>query len=153
MTLLLRPYTPDDFGTLYAIDQACYPPGIAYSRRTLRWFLRRPGAECVVAEDSGQVVGFVLAHQEGPGAHLVTMDVLTAHRRMGIGAALLNNIERTLASRGVQRIELETATDNGPAVAFWRKHGYLTRGVIKRYYLDSTDAYSMHKLLTVHKEG
>ena len=46
----LRAYTPADFETLYVIDQACYPRGIAYSRRTLRSFLAAPGASCLVAE-------------------------------------------------------------------------------------------------------
>ncbi len=151
--MVLRPCTPDDFETLYAIDQACYSPGIAYSRRTLRWFLRRPGVECVLAENSGQVAGFILAEREGQLAHLITIDVLAAYRRLGIGTALLNTIERTLASPDVQRMELETAPDNDPAVAFWQRHGYRTLGVMKRYYLDSIDAYAMHKLLTVAKEG
>ena len=46
----LRTYDPDDFETLYEIDQLCYEREIAYSRRELRNYLRFPGAECVVAE-------------------------------------------------------------------------------------------------------
>jgi len=66
MSLTLRAYTPDDFDKLHAIDQACYPSGIAYSKQTLRWFLRLPGAECVVAELEDKIAGFILAQQEGP---------------------------------------------------------------------------------------
>jgi ribosomal-protein-alanine N-acetyltransferase len=56
----LRSYVPADFEKLYEIDQACYEPEIAYSRRELRNYLRFPGAECVVAEDTN-------ANSEGRG--------------------------------------------------------------------------------------
>ncbi len=153
MSLLLRPYTAADFETLLAIDQACYPPGIAYSKRILRWFLGQPGAYCVVAEEDGQVAGFVLVEREGTRAHLITIDVLEGARRRGIGTMLLDTIEHTVAARGTRAIELETATDNEPAIAFWHKHGYRTMRVLKRYYLNRIDAYSMYKPLAPPKEG
>lgn len=147
MNLLVRPYDPADLDSLYAIDQACYPPGIAYSRRTLRWFLRLPGAECWVAAQAERVVGFILTEAESLRAHIITLDVSGTHRRRGIGSALLLHAEQRLAARGVQRIELETATDNHAAVVFWQKHGYRTRGVLPRYYLGRTDALWMDKPL------
>lgn len=152
MNLTLRSYLPSDFEALYAIDQACYPPGIAYSKRTLRWFLHQPSAECLVAEADGQIAGFIVAEHEEAWAHLITIDVLESYRRRGVGTALLRAMERNLAARGVHAVELETATDNSPAVAFWHKHGYRTVGVLKCYYLGRIDAYSMRKPLTASKE-
>ncbi len=149
----LRPYTPEDFESLYAIDQECYAPGIAYSKRTLRWFLRLSGAECLVAEAGGAVAGFLLAEHEGERAHLITLDVVAAHRRRGLGTALLRAMEQSLAACGVRQVSLETATDNDAAIAFWEKHGYRTVGVLRRYYLDRIDAYAMHKLLAAGKEA
>ena len=150
--LHLRAYQPDDFEALYAIDQACYPPGIAYSKRLLRWFLRLPRAECLVAEAGGQIAGFILAEHADEYAHIITIDVLAAQRRRRVGTALLEAIEQSLAGRGVRQVELETATDNHAAVAFWQKHGYRTVGVLKRYYLERLDAYSMHKPLSAPQE-
>ncbi len=153
MSLTLRSYHPGDFPTLYAIDQACYPPGISYSKRILRWFLGRPGAQCLVAESDGGIAGFVLAEQEEETAHLITIDVLVTYRRRGVAAALLDTLENTLAARGVRHVELETAIDNQPGIAFWQKHGYRTLGVLKRYYLDRIDAYSMFKPLAPAKDA
>ena len=56
--------------------------------------------------------------------------------------------ERKLAANRVREISLETATDNASAIAFWKKHGYRTRGVEKEYYPDGRDAYSMVKTIT-----
>lgn len=152
MSLTFRAYQPGDFDTLYAIDQVCYPSDIAYSKRTLQWFLNLPGAACVVAETSGAPVGFILAESDAGRGHIITLDVLEHARRRGIGTALLDTIEHTFAGRGVREVALETATNNEAAVAFWNKHGYRTVGVLKRYYSGRLDAYSMQKLLRVRKE-
>jgi len=144
-TWTLRPFEPADFETLYKIDHVCYPPGIAYSKRTLRWFLRLPGCVCLVACDAGEIIAFILAESEGAQGHIITLDVMESRRRRGVGSALLREAEETLARQGVRQIELETAIDNGPAIAFWQKHGYRTGGVLKRYYLDKIDAYWMVK--------
>jgi len=144
----LRPYAPSDFETVFAIDQACYEPAIAYSRRELRNYLRFPGADCLIAEADGKPVGFILTAHGRAWGYIVTIDVLASHRRSGVGATLLGEAERRLASSGVREIGLETATDNSSAIAFWRKHGYRKTGVKKGYYPGGRDAFSMNKLLT-----
>ena len=143
----LRPYQPADFETLFRIDQACFPAGIAYGRAELKAYLRFEGARCLIAEASGEIAGFVLTAQTGERAHIVTMDVLEAHRRKKIGSLLLETAEKDAASQGVQRINLETATTNKAAIAFWRKHGYREVAVIKNYYGRGLDAFEMQKLL------
>jgi len=165
--LKLRTYAPEDFESLYRIDQVCYEPGIAYSRRELRRYLQFPGAECVVAEtvesamgapeawrpdgrrDTGvaRIEGFCIATHEETRGYIVTIDVLAQYRRHGVGTTLLKEVEQRLAAQGVREVGLETATDNESVVAFWQKHGYRTRGVRKRYYPGGRDAFAMTKTL------
>ena len=151
MPVTLHPYDPADFDTLYSIDRACYPRGIAYSRSTLRQFLELPGADCLVARTGegreSAAAGFILAEAAGAEAHIITIDVLESHRRAGAGTALLGAIEQRLAARGVRRVELETATSNAAAVAFWEGHGYRKTGVLRGYYLGRFDAWKMRKSL------
>jgi ribosomal protein S18 acetylase RimI-like enzyme len=152
MSVQFRPYDPSDFEALYAIDHACYPRGIAYSRSVLRWFLKQPGADCLVAEsDLAQVngiVGFIIAESNGDRGHIITLDVARSRRRTGVGSALLSAAEQRLAARGVRSVFLETATSNEAAIAFWWHHGYRSFGVLPRYYLGRVDAYAMRKILT-----
>jgi ribosomal protein S18 acetylase RimI-like enzyme len=169
----LRTHVPEDFETLYQIDRLCYEPEIAYSRRELRDYLQLPGAECVVAEaiESGlhrsykthsqakdykrtaQIAGFcITAHQDAWG-YIITIDVLERYRRRGVGTALLTEQERRLTARGVREVELETATDNESAIAFWQKHGYRTRDVVKEYYPGGRDAYRMTKIILGDENG
>jgi ribosomal protein S18 acetylase RimI-like enzyme len=143
----LRTYVPADFETLYEIDQACYPPEVAYSRRELRAFLRFPGAGCVIAEASGKIIGFCLTtHRDGQG-YIVTIDVLESHRGQQAGSLMLAESERRLAANCVSEIALETAADAESVVAFWLKHGYRKRGLKRGYYPGGRDAFAMAKRL------
>jgi [ribosomal protein S18]-alanine N-acetyltransferase len=152
MPVVLRSYEPHDFATLYKLDQSCFPPGIAYSKTVLRYFLAQARAECFVAADENKIVGFILTEENPPLAHIVTLDVSEAHRRRGIGSLLLCESERNFALRGVRTVLLETATSNEPAVAFWQRHGYRIEAVLKNYYPGHLDAYEMRKALAAAKE-
>ena len=160
--LSIREYGAADFEAIHAIDQVCYSPEIAYSRAELRWYLGLPGSECLVAEIRGsggggrttgnskvsrkKIAGFIITAQQQHG-HIVTIDVLEAHRRAGVGASLLRRAEARLRKRSAHEVWLETATNNEAAIAFWHKHGYRTCGRIRNYYPGGLDAFSMSKPL------
>jgi ribosomal-protein-alanine N-acetyltransferase len=145
--ILLRPYQPSDLDMLYRIDQACFPPGIAYGRMEMKFYLRSRGAYCQLAEVSGEIAGFILTDRPGKFAHIITLDVLEAYRRHKIGSLLLDTAEREATSHGAERMVLETATTNKPAIALWNKHGYRQTVIIKNYYGDGLDAFEMQKQL------
>ncbi len=152
----LREYRPQDFETLYEIDQLCYEPAIAYSRRELRNYLRFPGADCVVAEagaagnaknkpHESSIAGFCVTACEDDWGYIITIDVLESYRRYGLGSQLLAEAERRLAANGALEIALDTAVNNTAAIAFWQKHGYRILGTRKGYYPGGVDAYAMAK--------
>jgi [ribosomal protein S18]-alanine N-acetyltransferase len=148
MKIVLRDYlAASDFEALHEIDKKCFEPAIAYSRGQLREYLALPGAACLVAQAGRRIAGFLVTARAGRVGYIVTIDVLKTYRRAGVGTLLLGEAEGRLAAGGVRAIELETATDNASAIAFWEKHGYRTRGVIKSYYPNGRDAFSMSKLL------
>ena len=151
MEFTLRDYAPSDFETLYEIDQACYQRGIAYSRRMLRWYLNLRGSFSIVAETpaatNSSPLGFIIAQAQGIEAYILTIDVLRAYRRSGVGTALLQKTEDRLAKMGVREVGLQTATNNEAGVAFWLRHGYRTSGISRGYYLGRIDAHNMSKNL------
>lgn len=144
----IRSYEIRDFATLYRLDQKCFLPGIAYSKWSLQYFLNLREADCLVAEEGKQIVGFILAAENPPLAHIITLDVAAEKRRAGLGSALLAEMEKNFRQREVRTVLLETAVDNESGIAFWQRHGYRTEAVLKRYYLGRIDAYEMRKRLT-----
>jgi ribosomal-protein-alanine N-acetyltransferase len=149
--ITIRQYEPHDFAALYKLDQACFPPGIAYSKTMLRYFLSQEGAECLVALDGAKIVGFLLSEENPPLAHIVTLDVAESHRRHGVGSELLRESESHLAFRDVRTVLLETATTNEAGIAFWERHGYRKEAVLKNYYPGRLDAFEMRKKLSAAK--
>jgi ribosomal-protein-alanine N-acetyltransferase len=143
----VRQYEPRDFAALYKLDQSCFPPGIAYSKTMLRYYLAQPEAECLVATAAAKIVGFILTEENPPLAHIVTLDVAESHRRFGVGTQLLLESEAHMAFRGVRTVLLETATTNEPGIAFWERHGYRKEAVLKNYYPGHLDAFEMRKKL------
>jgi ribosomal-protein-alanine N-acetyltransferase len=143
MPPLIRLYQDADFSALCKIDEDCYAPEVAYSRRTMRAFLRLPGAECLVAEEAGEIQGFILTDRDGPAGHIITLDVAPRTQRRGIGTALLGAAHASLARHGVREVELEASTVNDAAIAFWERHGYRSCGVLPNYYQNGEDAYWM----------
>jgi [ribosomal protein S18]-alanine N-acetyltransferase len=147
VAVTVRQYEPRDFAALYKLDQSCFPPGIAYSKTMLRYYLGQPGAECLVATDGGKIVGFILTEENSPLVHIVTLDVAKSHRRFGVGTELLRESEAHMSFRGVRTVLLETATTNEAGIAFWERHGYRKEAVLRNYYPGHLDAFEMRKKL------
>jgi ribosomal-protein-alanine N-acetyltransferase len=143
----IRQYEAHDFAALFKLDQACFPPGVAYSKWSLQYFLNLPAADCLVAEEGRQIVGFILAEANPPLAHIITLDVAPGQRRTGLGTRLLSEMEKHFKYYEVRSVLLETAADNETGIAFWQHHGYRTEAVLKKYYLGRVDAFEMRKKL------
>jgi len=148
----LRPILQDDFPKLYALDQACFAPGIAWSRAELQYFLKYPGNIGVLAEDeAGRLAGFAIAGKQRRHGdilgRLITIDVDSAHRRRGVGHILLEEAEQLLRAAGATAVLLEVAVDNATAQSFYERHGFVRTGRIPGYYLGRIDALVMEKPL------
>jgi len=153
MAITVRGYEAQDFAKLFKLDQACFPPGISYSKWSLQYFLSLPAADCLVAEEDKQIVGFILAEANPPLAHIITLDVAPGQRRKRLGTTLLNEMEKHFRYHEVRSVLLETAVENQSGIAFWEHHGYRTEAVLKKYYLGRMDAYEMRKRLEGRTSG
>jgi ribosomal-protein-alanine N-acetyltransferase len=171
----VRDFQPEDFDTLWRIDQECFPPGISYSRMELRFYMRRSGSFTLIANDGSAstdgrdsagiarasvpghlsadvaraaICGFIVAEvgRRGVG-HIITIDVVAAARRCGVGSLLLRAAEDRLRARGSFAVALETAVDNVSALRFYKRHGYDVIQTLPRYYSDGMDALVLQKEL------
>jgi ribosomal-protein-alanine N-acetyltransferase len=133
--IYLRDYTEADLPALYLLDQACFPPGIAYSQAELAGFLRHTSTFTAIAgvegELAGRPVGFAVVRPVRrkaafgrmiPALHVLTIDVDPDVRRQGIGAV-----------------------DNHVAQRFYDRHGFKRTGTIPGYYNGTTDAYTLEQ--------
>ncbi len=148
MEFTVRSFKSEDFGTLWEIDQSCFPPGVSYSRHELKSFVRRQRAFTLVAEGQAEnrVLGFLVAEASARGiGHIITIDVRSEARRHRIGSALLSAAEARLLSAKCASVRLETAVDNVTAITFYKRHLYYVLGTIPRYYSNGLDALVLEK--------
>ena len=70
------------------------------------------------------VVGTILSGYDGHRGWLYSVAVLPAHRKAGIGAALVRHAERALIHRGCVKINLQITAGNKAVVGFYGALGY-----------------------------
>jgi ribosomal-protein-alanine N-acetyltransferase len=78
-----------------------------------------------------------------PVGHILNIAVDPAYRRKGLGKRLLEYALDYCRQLGAERVELEVRTGNDPAIALYRKYGFVIRERLPFYYSDGEDAFVM----------
>lgn len=92
-------------------------------------FGEKPVVEALVGEVEGETVGFALYFTNfstflaKPGLYLEDLYVRPAHRRSGLGKALLNRLAQIAVERGYGRFEWTVLDWNEDAIRFYEKMG------------------------------
>ena len=75
----------------------------------------------LVAEEAGQIQGFIRAVYDGSRALIHLLSVHPSAQRKGIGSTLLSSMEKELDRRGAPSVSV-TVTEN--SAGFWEKQGF-----------------------------
>lgn len=149
--LKARSYLLEDFAALHAMDQICFPQGVAYPEYELRFFLTARDAIVRIALLDDAIVGFVIAHlyrgRPTFQARIITIDVAPEKRHTGIGSFLMDECEQELRRNQISCVRLEVSVANTSAQGFYRKYGYQVVGTLPAYYATGEDALAMQKQL------
>lgn len=92
-------------------------------------FGETPGAECLIAREDGEPVGFALYFHNFStflsrrGLYLEDLFIEPAHRGKGYGKALLQQLAQIAVARGCGRLEWSVLDWNAPAIGFYESLG------------------------------
>lgn len=78
----------------------------------------------IVAEDSGSIVGSVIAAWDGWRGSVYRLVVAPSHRRLGLGSELVREAERRLSAVGAVRWQAVVVETESTAVGFWQASGW-----------------------------
>ncbi|HEY8054491.1 MAG TPA: GNAT family N-acetyltransferase [Terriglobales bacterium] len=134
-----RPLILADLPALHALDQRCFPPGIAYSQAEIAAALRHPQGFHRGAEEGGRLAAFILTQPRGRYGHVITVDVEADFRRQGLGEELMRAAEEHYRGRGASGMLLEAAVNNAGALAFYSRLGYRVERTLPGYYAEDLD--------------
>lgn len=110
----------------------------AWRARTLLRPEYVPQVDLVAVSPAGELAGFCIGwfdplgwfiqpgHGGQPGGQIEPMGVSEAHRKAGLGKALLVECARRLHQLGAQRVYVETDAFRGPALALYESVGFRT---------------------------
>lgn len=123
-----------------ALDLWRATPGVGVSGgdepASLRSFLRKNRALCLIAESTGRIVGTVLCGFDGRRGYIYHLAVRPEARRRGVARALISRVTAELSRRGAKRCHAMVFANNELAHAFWSAAGWRERGDIGLYSLD-----------------
>jgi GNAT superfamily N-acetyltransferase len=108
-----------DFATSFVVEPVAF-------RKSFSTLLADPHACLLIAEQDGQVVGYLLGFEHmtfyanGPVAWVEEITVSTHHRRRGVGRLLMQGFEGWAAARGARLVALATRR----AASFYQALGY-----------------------------
>jgi len=78
----------------------------------------------LVGEAEGRVVCAVMAGYDGFRGWVYHLAVASAHRRKGLGSALMAAVEARLRALGCPKVNLQVRAANAAVVSFYRSLGY-----------------------------
>ena len=119
------------------LHKLCFPhkPWTANDFRDLK----KSGCEIVASEN-----GFIVWRTVADEAEVITIGVHPDARGGGIATAMLTLMEHETKKAGAKTIFLEVSAENAPAIALYKKCGFIQNGRRPKYY-DGVDAILMVK--------
>jgi len=131
-TCRIRPASLADVPALAALEQACFSD--PWTASGIRETIQYETARTFVAQDSGRILGYVMARISGEEGEILDLAVRPEERRRGIARALLAAVREVLRKDGVREMYLEVRESNHPAIELYRADGFRPVGMRPRYY-------------------
>ncbi len=131
--LRVRSGLPEDVLAPAAVERAA-----AHNPWSLSQFvsssLRTNKHSQVLLASADELVGFLVYQRIRGEATLINIAVLPDYQGLGGAALLLAALLNGLETVGVRRCLLEVRRSNAPAIALYRRHGFVDDGVRSNYY-------------------
>lgn len=91
---------------------------------SLKLKLAHDGELILVATVDDRVVGAVIGGFDGHRGWIYSLAVDTAHRRQGVGTALVRQLESLLRQRGCLKLNLQVRASNAEVIGFYEELGF-----------------------------
>lgn len=141
---MIRPAVAGDAEAITAIEREAFGDD-AWSAGLVDLELVAPGRVVVVAEHGEMLVGYASAAVIANVSDLTRIAVRPPARRSGIARALLDALLGAAQELGAERMMLEVAEVNEPALGFYTASGFTEVARRRDYYSRGVDAVVMER--------
>ena len=123
----IRPMSEADLPAVVLVDDAGFERLWKNSLNTLRFGFLQAGF-ATVAQINDEVVGYQISTRNSFGAHLARLAVAPQQQRHGIGYYLVQDLLNKTRLAGLQRLTVNTQSDNRASLALYKKIGFVLTG-------------------------
>ncbi len=109
------------------LDACAFTPLWQNSQDALEKALSQ-ATSATVAEDARGLVGYQISTANPFGAHLARLAVRPDAQRCGIGSLIVTDLIRRLRRKGINRLTVNTQSDNYASLALYKKMGFVLTG-------------------------
>lgn len=120
----------DDYEKMYALWLSCKGMGLNDtndSKEGIKRFLDRNPETCFAACENDDIIGVILAGNDGRRGFIYHTAVSPDCRGRGVGTALVNAALEALKNLGIAKTALVVFDRNEVGNAFWEKQGFTAR--------------------------
>ncbi|MCA9073379.1 MAG: GNAT family acetyltransferase, partial [Planctomycetaceae bacterium] len=126
--LTIRKFASSDSGDVIGLWDKVLPSSQPWNEPT--WVICRKlslnDGLFLVGEQNGEVIATVLAGNDGVRGWIYSLAVAEEYQRQGIGRQMLKAAEKTLLSKGCDKINLQVRADNSSVIEFYERCGFAT---------------------------
>ena len=143
----IRLATLDDAPRIGAMSRDLIEHGLhwRWTPSSIRRCIRSADTNVAVAPSEHGIAGFAVMQYKDDEAHLILLGVDPAHRRRGVGSALMAWHETAALTAGIGTIYIEARANNSGTRAFYRRLGYHEVQRVRGYYEGVEDAVRFAK--------
>ena len=117
----------DDIPAVQTLDNTAFEAVWRNSRTTLEAAFQGASLATVVEDEQG-IIGYQMSTFHHLEAHLARLAVHPRAQRRGVAQMLIRDLLRVSRRRGIQRVTVNTQSDNQASRALYRKMGFRETG-------------------------
>ncbi|NLY81363.1 MAG: ribosomal protein S18-alanine N-acetyltransferase [Clostridiales bacterium] len=141
----IRIANSEDINDVVNIENTCFT--IPWSRDTIKREIEiNDLATLIVAEENGEVLGYIGIWFILDEGDITNVSVLPGHRRKSIATKLMEAVINLAKSKKINSLTLEVSESNAAAISLYEKFGFEKLGTRKKYYDNGEDAIIMWKV-------
>ncbi|MBR3293065.1 MAG: ribosomal protein S18-alanine N-acetyltransferase [Oscillospiraceae bacterium] len=137
MALVIRKADLSCLDAVEKIEELCF--SLPWTREQLGTAMVDERQIFLVAEDVGEILGYVSMMFVLDEAYIGNVAVAPEHRRRGVASALLESLLQRVKAMGLAFVTLEVRATNMPAIALYEQFGFSVVGRRKNYYSAPTE--------------
>lgn len=137
MELTIELASKKDAPCVAKIEEECF--SVPFKEKDILSYLENPIWHFLVAKSKGEIVGYISFTIILDECQIVNVATSRAHRKMGVGKALVSALLDFAKSNEASKLFLEVRKSNEPAIMLYRKYGFDVVGVSRNHYFSPTE--------------